>query len=264
MDKLDVIVHELCHFFFENATESKFASMQREFESFGKIEARAAYNLLDEGLASTLGNGLINKLIMDKKEWEIYYAKPQSFYNSYHIDKTAKSIFPWMEGWIKNNRTLFDAEFVKRYIFSMEQALGGELGAPKLLLNELVFVADAKFGSSFRDLVRKAIGPSSMYTSEGEFESESTFKAFRENASLSTLFIFHASNIDKLREKNILSETDFEAVKNALKENRMVTYSFKRSASAPGYIIVASSFEDALNLVNKLATTKVGFTGVSP
>lgn len=63
-DRIDVIIHELCHFFFENASDKNFASIQKSFESSGGVEARAGYNLLNETLATVLGNGLINKLMM--------------------------------------------------------------------------------------------------------------------------------------------------------------------------------------------------------
>ncbi len=95
-DRIDVIIHELCHFFYESATDEKFASLLKAFDATGKIEARAAYNLLNESLATAFGNGLVNKLTMDSKRWEKYYAKPLSFYNNYHIDKASRTVMPWL------------------------------------------------------------------------------------------------------------------------------------------------------------------------
>ncbi|MFN7825012.1 MAG: hypothetical protein ACK5P6_06600 [Pseudobdellovibrionaceae bacterium] len=262
VDRIDVIIHELCHFFFENATDEKLASMLRAFEAIGKVEARGAYNLINETLATTLGNGLINKLTMDKKRWEKYSTKPQSFYNNYHIDKASKAILPWMEEWLKENKTLYDSQFVEKYISTLEQNFKDELTTPKLLLNELVLVADNKFNGKFRDTVRKTLRASSMYTSEGDWGDERTLKSYRENANLSALFIVHSSNLNQLKEKNVLAANDFDPLKKYFQEKGRAIYSFKRSQNAPAYVIVASNYDEALKLVEKLGTLKEGFIGV--
>lgn len=261
VDRIDVIIHELCHFFFGSATDEKFASMQRAFEASGKIEARGAYNLINETLATTLGNGLINKLTMDKKKWDKYSAKPQSFYNSNHIDKASKAILPWMEEWLKENKTLYDSQFVEKYVSILEQAFGNELTAPKLMLNELVLIADNKFDGKFRDLVRKAFRSSSMYTSEGSWSDERTLKSYKENKKLSALFIVHSANINQLKEKSVLTGNDFDSLKKSLKDKGQAIYSFKRSQNSPAYVIGAPNYDEALKLVDKLATLKEGFTG---
>lgn len=261
VDRIDVIIHELCHFFFENATDEKFASMQKGFETSVRIGARGAYNLINETLATTLGNGLINKLTMEKRKWEKYSATPQSFYNSYSIDKAAKATLPWIEQWLTENRTLYDTQFVDKYMTALEQALGNELAAPKLMLNEMVLVADGKFDGKFRDTVRKAMRASSMYTSEGNWSDERTLKSYRENSNLSALFIVHPENINQLKDKNILSSTDLESIKKALKEKGKLIYSFRRTQNAPAYVLSAPTYDDTLKLVEKLAEIKQGFIG---
>jgi len=101
-----------------------------------------------------------------------------------------------------------------------------------------------------------------MYTSEGDWADERSLKSYKENANLSALFIVHSSNINQLKDKNILSATDFDPLKKALKDKGQVVYSFKRSQNAPAYVIVAPSYEESLKLVEKLATLKEGFGGV--
>lgn len=262
VDRIDVIIHELCHFFFASVDDEKFSSMQKKFEATGKIQARGAYNLINETLATTLGNGLVNKLNMDKKRWEKYSNQQQSFYNNYFIDKASKTILPWIEDWLKDGKTLYDPTFVDKYISSLETAFGNELTTPKLLLNELVLVADNKFEGKFRELVKKELRASSMYAGQGEWSDARTLKSFNELQTLSSLLVIHSDNISQLKEKNILGSSDFDLLKQAIKKDKSGLFSFKRNVNVPVYVIVASGYEEATNLVVKLASLKEGFSGI--
>ncbi len=262
IDRIDVIIHELCHFFFENGEDSKFISFQKAFEGSEKPSARVAYNLINETLATALGNGLINKHTMDKKRWDKYSSKAQSFYDNYYIDKAAKATLPWLEKWLSDSKSLYDPQFVEKYISELEQSLGNELVAPKLLLNEMVLIADGKFDGKFRDTVRKAMRASSMYTTEGDWSDERTLKSFRENQNLSALVIIHPANINQLKEKNILTSSDYDSARKALKDKGQFIFSTKRTKNAPLFVLSAASYDDALKLVEALANLKEGFAGV--
>lgn len=262
VDRIDVIIHELCHLFFANSTDEKFASLGQAFEATGKVEARAAYNLLNETLATAMGNGLINKLNMDQKSWGKYSAKLLSFYNDYHIDKASKAILSWMEEWLKENKTLYDPQFAGNYISILEQVFKSELTSPRLLLRELVFVTDGKFNGELSDTFRKAIRASSTYSSDGDWDDARTLKVYREKPNMNAVIIIHSSNLNQLLKKNILSSQDFDLLKKSLKQDAGTIYSFKRSAITTGYVIVADSDDAAAKLVEKLGTLKEGFAGV--
>ncbi|MFN8790534.1 MAG: hypothetical protein ACK5Y2_03650 [Bdellovibrionales bacterium] len=264
VERLDVIIHELCHFFFENGADGKFAGLQQSFANTGKIGSRAAYNLLNEALATAFGNGMINKLKMKKEKWEKYSAKDQSFYNNPHIDKAAKSILPWIEKWITEGKTLYDPGFVENYLASLEKAIGAELTSPRLVLNEFVLVADNGYNSKFRDQVRKVIRPSSMFTSEGEWSDELLLRTYQDKANYSTLLIVHPANLNELRDKGILTGEDFDRIKSHFGKSEQILFSFRRAPTVPGYLIVARSYEKALELVDKLVSLKEGFEGLYP
>ncbi len=261
LERIDVILHELCHFFSEHGTEENFTALQKAFDNIGKIESKGAYNLIKEGLPTALGNGLINKLTMDKERWDRYSTKPLSFYNNYFVDRTAKSILPLLEEWLNDERTLYDPQFVEKYISILEETFGNELTTPKLLLNELVLFVDGKFGGDFRDLVHHSLRASSVYRSEGELLDEKNLKSYTEKANLSALLIVHSSNIGQLKERKILMDSDYAQLYKEVKDKGQAILSFKRSQSAPGYVIVAPSYETALKLVDKLAELKEGFSG---
>lgn len=259
--RADIVIHELCHFFFDNSENKKFDSLQKRFESYGTIDSKSAYNLLNETLATTFGNGLINKQTMKSEKWKRFLNAEQSFYNSYFIDKAAKSLLPWMETWLGKSKTLYDENFVAEYIALLEKAFGRELTSPRLLLSELVLVADNMYQGKFRDVVRKSFRASSMYASEGSWDDERNLKSYQQNINLSVLFIVHPSNIDQLKKKKLISLEDYEQVKKKYQNSSEVLYAYKRSPTIPGFIIVAKDYDKAIGLVYKLGALKEGFEG---
>ena len=261
IDRIDVIIHELCHFFFDSVDDEKFLSIQKKFEAIGKIEARGAYNLINETLATALGNGIINKLNMNKKQWDKYSSQQQSFYNNFFIDKAAKTILPWLEEWLNEEKTLYDPKFVDTYFSSLNLAFGNELATPKLLLNELVLVADNKLDGKFREIVKKELSTSSMYSGQGEWSDKRTLNSFNELPTMSSLLIVHTDNIAQLYEKNILKADDFELLQQEVRKNKGGVFSFTRNVNVPIFIIVSSTYDDATKLVIKLAELKQGFNG---
>ncbi len=262
VDRIDVIIHELCHFFYESGEGEKFVDLVKSFQAVGKPESKGAYNLLNETLATTMGNGLINKVTMDKSKWESYLTKPQSFYNSYAIDKAAKTTLPWLETWMNEGKTLYDPQFVETYVSNLEKTFGKELTAPKLILNEMVFIADGKFERKYRDTARKAFRASSMYSGQGDWEDPRTLNSYNNKPGLSVLMIVHASNIAKLKNAKILNDADFETVKKQLKEKNQAVYSFQRNPKSSVYLVIASNEEEASGLIEKLSEVKEGFVGV--
>lgn len=259
-DRIDVIIHELCHFFFASAIQEKLSSLQKKFEMTETIETRSSYNLLNETLATALGNGIITKLNMDKKQWKKYFSQQESFYNNYFIDKAAKAILPWLEDWIKDGKTLYDPSFVEKYNLSLESAFGNELTAPKLLLNKLVLVVDNKFDGKLIEIVGKEFNPSEMY--EGDLSDASTLKLFNEFSTLSSLLIVHSANINLLKEKHMIGSNDYNLLTQAIKKSKNGIFSFKKIKNVPVFVIVASSYDEALKLIVQLAGLKKGFNGV--
>lgn len=261
VDRIDVIIHELCHFFYNNSTDENRAALQKNIELSGGFEGRVLYSLLNETLATTLGNGLINKLTMTKERWERYSSNELSLYNNYHIDKAAKVILPWMEEWINKGRNLYEPQFVSDYVLSLKKAFGAELSAPRLMLNEFALIADNKYGGKFGDAVRKFVGASSMHISEGKWSDDRLLRNYKKNKNQNVLVIVHPSNLNQLKDKGILSGSDFDQIKNQYKNNEQIIYSFKRTSSAQGYVIAAPSYEKTIELIEKIGSLRQGFEG---
>lgn len=260
-ERIDVVLHELCHFFLDNGKDEKALALRKGFAENGGPSAIAAYNLLNEGLATAFGNGMIARLYMKNERWQKYLAEEQSFYNDFFVDRAAKTVLPWLGEWLEAGKSLYDERFVKTYVSSLEAAMGEKLTAPKMLLKEMVLVVDARYGGKFRDHVRRSFSASSMYTSEGHWQDEQMLRVYTENADLNALIVVHPDNFQRLNEGKILSEESVSQLKSAFKESKRAVYSFKSTPSRTVYVVAAPAYDEALKLIEKLASLERSFDG---
>lgn len=261
-ERLDVVIHELCHFFLENSDQDRFAIFQKQFIDLKDLSAMSAYNLMNESLATVFGNGMINRIYKNDKSWAEYKEKPQSFYNNYHIDKAAKALLPLLDQHLKHKKTIYSKGFVGEYVSELKKAFGDELSAPRLLLTEMVLLGDSKFGGPFRNHVRKEARVSSMYTSEGSWSDKRFLETYERHKDLNVLLIVHPDNLDNIKKYKLLPAKVFKAIKASYKTNKSVTYAYNKSPSTVFYVISAKNYDSSLKLVTNLASLKKGFEGI--
>ena len=262
IDKTGIVIHELCHFFIENATLKKLSSLKKRFVKYGTVSSIGAYNLLDETLATALGNGLIKKTNYNTEQWQKYLSRERSFYDDYHINRAAKAILPFLGRWLDKGKTLYDGNFVANYVKILNQEFGSELIAPKLILNELVLVTDGQYKKNFSKPVQKAFRVRSMYSSQGSWDDPRLLKTYRRNLRMSAMIIVHPKNIDEIRNKKILNSTHFKSMKEKFQSKSQVVFSTKRSSMFSLFIIIAKDSGRVIQSINQLAGRKEGFSGV--
>jgi|GEM_PF-2594577 len=91
------------------------------------------YNLLNEAVAASLGNGLVERMV-NPKGFDAYRAKPESFVSDSFKDRAAKAIMPLLEQTLAAGGELTDEAFVKGYLERVRAGLGDLADAPLLLL----------------------------------------------------------------------------------------------------------------------------------
>lgn len=122
-DLLSVIIHEACHLLYHNQTDKIKKMIENSFNSSKAITSVYAYHLFDEAIATTIGSGLTYKKLsgkLDERSW--YYHK--------YINDMAKHVFPLVEDYIENGRTI-DKTFIEAYIKKYNKRW---LGEPKNLM----------------------------------------------------------------------------------------------------------------------------------
>ena len=78
-DKLDVVLHEVFHYFLSQASEPQLAAQMERFAKDPDPLAYVAQGALDEGLATAFGNGLVLRLL-DPPQLAQRLGRPQGMY----------------------------------------------------------------------------------------------------------------------------------------------------------------------------------------
>lgn len=194
-DRMDVICHELFHHFYRAAPIRKHMELVKAFTSSQQADAIVAYNLLNEGLATAFGNGLIDQKLRGK-------IKPHSWYNDVAIDTTAKALLPDLEKRLASHSTLYSDTFVLSYLKTVSSAIPSLRVSPALFLRTHVGNFENQLRPAYRVFDRKIRAGS---TWSGPFPDVSeTLTKMRDYPHLSTLLLVtppQASLLDPLIEQ---------------------------------------------------------------
>lgn len=251
--RIDIAVHELCHFFYDNIAPETRAKLERSFRAENRAAATPAYNLLNEALAAAFGNGMIARAVTPPAEFEKYVAAKQSFYNNEAIDRAAKAALLWLDDWLKSKKTIDDEGFVQEYISVLEKAFGADLLRPKLYLSEMFLFVDKKYNVSMRRSVRRTLETASLYASEGSLTDENILEAYQSQPQLNSVFIVHPDNLAELALRKIVSGAQAKEIRDEFDRKQTVLFGAERAPFTYVYIVVAKDAEGAGKLIEKLA-----------
>lgn len=260
-DRIDVVIHELCHFFFASSADSSFAELQKRFAADGRPAATPAYNLLNEALATALGNGVIGRAVMEPERFEKFRAREGSFYNNPNVDRAGKALLPVLDGWLGEGRTLFDPQFVDVYIRTLESAFGESLLAPQLFLHEMYLMVDARVGTGLARPVRQALHSTSVYSEASAWSEPGILADYRKNPRLNAVFLVHPENVMELANHGILPIGEVKAIAERVGREGKAIYAFERAPGTYIFVLVAKDAETAKALAEQLAGAKKSFLG---
>ncbi len=91
VDRLAVVVHEIAHFYHEQAPFEHHLEVMKFFTESDSKTGKVGYYLFNEGLASAIGNGILEKRLRKADSWERYWNYPMSFYADQGIDMAGKA-----------------------------------------------------------------------------------------------------------------------------------------------------------------------------
>jgi hypothetical protein len=258
--RLDVVLHELCHFLFKSSASIKFASLKKKFSDLKTLQATGAHNIMNEALAAAFGNGILNKLLAPKDRWEKYLAHSNSFYNNYYIDTGSKAIMPWLEEQLAQGKTLYHPDFIPTYIAKLNESLGDKLESPKVLLSYMYFIFDEKYKYDFENDIHKNIFSTQAWW--GDWNDKDVLTQFKENPDVTGLIAVKPENLDKLTSQKLVTKKDLQAIKKHLQGKPSILYSVKKSPSAVTYIIIAKNHTEAVKQLEHLGRQDKAFEGL--
>lgn len=259
--RIDIAVHELCHFFYDNMKPENRVALEKRFRTANRAAAIPAYNLMNESLAAAFGNGMIARAVTPTAEFDNYLAAKKSFYNNDSIDRAAKAILPMLDERLKNKQNINGAKFVDDYVSILEKTFGEDLLRPKFYLSTMFLFVDEKYALKMRRDVRRILETASLYSIEADWTAQNILDDYKNNPFLSSVFIVHPDNLNELAKNKIISDSELKTIQSEYNANRQVLFNTERAPFTYIYIVVAKDADGAKALIEKLANTKQ-FQGV--
>lgn len=260
---LDVTIHELCHYFYDRMSPAEEAQLMRLFATENSPEAIAVYNLLNEAVATAIGNGLVNRQTLSPEAFNKLLSTPRGFYNDAFIDPLAKAIYLRVEQALKNGEHVNSSSFVKDVLALAKTAPGLNLRSPVPLLRTAAAAYEgsemaAVFGQlQNRMRIGRAWGANAL-----DERARGTYTNF---AALSGVMLVKNDQRDKLRDwTNILGETAVNDIISQAQTGKSFVYGVRRNPSAWIFVLVAPEATAFSTQIDRLVATRDIFTGLLP
>lgn len=133
---MTVILHELAHGLYGSQPLSLKSQLDRLFTNEPSLASNGAYKLIDEAMATAIGNAMGYKLLLGR-------LPPEPWYLNRGIDGLAHAILPLVEGYLDGGKTI-DARFVGDAIKLYQNMMGEELYQLDVLLKDVVLAVSGE------------------------------------------------------------------------------------------------------------------------
>ncbi len=260
-EKIPVVIHELAHHLFRLAPLRQQEKLLGSFLGANQIYSLAAYNLLDEALATAIGNGLVAKRLMSEKDFAAYKERPNSFYIDDAVDRAGKAVFPLVEQRINQNSSLYAGDFAPEYLELIGTAFGEEINSPLLALKTLTIISNPELRPVAQKL-RNIVFPGN-YSRFSPFNAENGWDFIKQNSELSPIIIVQKNELQQLKpQQRVLSAADIEKIGKVAAGKNNFVYGARRSPKATAYVFVGTDVPALEKLVEEFFKRKTGFDGV--
>jgi hypothetical protein len=150
--RMPVAAHELCHFFYESRTATATQTLNERFAGSPDPLSRIAAGLMNEALATVLGNAFIGQLVAPD-ETARRLAHDNGLYNDRNIDRTAKALAAQIDALVAG--TIDDDAFFTAYLAAVHTALG-DSPAPSAYFREFLLAYSPAMEASGERFIRQS------------------------------------------------------------------------------------------------------------
>ncbi|HSD09103.1 hypothetical protein [Flavobacterium sp.] len=196
-DLFSVMLHEIFHIIYNEQSLEVKTEIDENFKKNKSKSSNYAYQLLNEVLATSLGNGYVFEKLdgkIDTGEW----------YNQKYINLMAKQIYPLVNEYISQRKAV-DKNFIDNYIKQYEENFPN-------WINELDNIMTYRYVISENKNDFEVIDQKYPYRSSTDFETEITKNEIdkMKKTSLTKVIIVSKNNKEKL---NLITK-EFKELKN--------------------------------------------------
>jgi hypothetical protein len=257
-----VTLHEVAHLLLSLAPDAEREAIAAELGR-GGMAGRATRSLLDEGLATAFGNGMVERALRPADRWTAYAERPLSFYNDSIIDAAGKALLPTLDSLLLAGARLRDPRTLVALRRTLESAMGQRLLSPRALLHDVWGFVDNGVADPFEvgRQVRRALRPG-VYSMSVDSAGGAPTASFRHDPWLGALVVARAESLDRIAARGAFRASEVAAIRRAA-ANGPVLYGARRANGARTWVIVARSAAEARPLVERLAALARDADGVA-
>jgi hypothetical protein len=259
VNRLPIVLHELFHYFYASASDADHRAVLEAFLRSSVPGALSGYNLLNEALATALGNGVVRRHL-EPERYAKGWQRPQFFYDDPAIDSSARALVDEMERGLARGARITGADFVPTYLAALQRALGASLLRPELALRVNAFVFEAPLGRLKRHLSRRV----RVQSSHGYWplDARSTRQSFDRHPDLSGGMLLLKAHLPRLsRWEHVVPPAAAADVRRLAGLHRGFVYALPRGAHARLYLVVADDEATMTTLLDRLAAAPAPWLG---
>ncbi|MBF0363681.1 MAG: hypothetical protein HQK49_21865, partial [Oligoflexia bacterium] len=247
------IFHEMAHRIYD----SENIDFQKKFEIFFKQNTKASEestsellngNLLNEAMATALGNGIAYKQFTGNLD-------PSNWYNDFAINALGKAIYPKIENYLDQKKKI-DEDFVDYVLVKYNEILPRELKKLQVLFKNILITADEKIihSDDIIEILSSHVGYLNP-TYSSPFDHPYSIEGFKTlPATRNILLVLSSSEFNRLKSINSIFPEIQNWEKIYFDLNKKTEWVFKGTADNKRifYIFNVSSKENMLKLLTKL------------
>lgn len=250
--EVPVTLHEVAHLMLSLAPDSAREAMAAKFAR-GGVAGRAARSLIDEGLATAFGNGLVERAMRPPARFASFVRVPLSMYNDSIIDMAGKALYPTLDSLLAAGATLADVRTVDALRDALAAGLGPRLTSPRALLHDVWGFIDDRVTDprAVANAMRHSLRPghfSVRFDSAGGLSADHLAR----DPWIGGLVVAHPASIARVAARGAFRTSEVAAIRRAAAAGPTL-YGARRANGARTWVIVARTSAEAKALVEKLA-----------
>lgn len=261
--EVGVTLHEAAHALLARMPEPARRAVALQLGRAG-LEGRAVRSLLDEGLATAFGNGLVLRRVRPPAWWAAYLARRQSFYDDPIIDAAGRALVAPLDSLLAAGATLADPRTVTALHAALAAALGPRLTSPRALLHDLWGVVDARVAdaATVPRALQAALLPGNYVFTVAPVE-QARLTPVERDPLLGVVLVAPAVALDALAARGLVPARDLPALRQAARRGP-VLWGARRAGGGRSWLVVARSAAEARPLLERLAALDRDAEGLVP
>lgn len=257
-DRLPVVVHEFVHHWLANMELRQQTAIVDAFTRQTDTCAMPAYHLFEETIASSIGNGYFERLLLDEPRFVSYLALPASFYADVDIDRLAKAMLPTVARYITESMRI-DADFVDAYVAMASTTMAERCDTLAAQLRSNAFVLTSGALGAAQSVAQQRLGSTTTFTDVIGPDAVDVYLAI--HSALSGIAVTTRDRLPALN--GLLPAGIAERIDTLAAQHKRLVFGWRRSLHSTVYVVVGDNLANSeAALLQFAALTERRFEGI--